>query len=283
MKNLFRNICAFAVMALLTINVNAQIRTPAPSPGSKLTQSVGLTEVTVDYSRPSMKGRTIFAADGLQPYGVTWRTGANLANKFTFSTDVNINGKDLKAGAYTMTSVPGANEWKINLYKYESTNSDAYAEKTADASFMIKPMKLNDMVETFTIDISNITNASATIDLSWEKTKISIPVSVPTDKIVSASIQTVMAGPSANDYYAAASYYLSEKKELDKALEWVKKANSMGEPRFWMMRTEALILAELGKKAEAIKAAEKSIELAKAANNAQYVSMNEASIKEWKK
>lgn len=243
---------------------------------------VGLTEITVNYSRPSVRERTVFAKDGLQPYGVTWRTGANQANKLSFSTDVTINGQELKGGAYTMTTVPGMNEWKVNLYKYGSSNSDDYAEQTPAASFMIKPMKLNDKVETFTIDINDIRNASATLNLMWENTKISIPMEVPADKMVMASIERVMAGPSANDYYAAASYLLSEEKNLDQALEWVQKSNAMGEPRFWTVRTEALILAALGKTNEAIAAAEKSKKLAQEAGNAQYVSMNEASIKEWK-
>ena len=283
MKNLFFYICAIALVAVFSNPAQAQIRTPAPSPSHEFTQMVGLTEITVNYSRPSLRERAVFTKDGLQPYGVTWRTGANQANKFSFSTDVTINGQELKGGTYTMTTVPGMNEWKVNLYKYGSSNSDDYAEQTPAASFMIKPMKLNDKVETFTIDINDIRNASATLNLMWENTKVSIPMEVPADKMVMASIERVMAGPSANDYYAAASYLLSEEKNLDQALEWVQKANAMGEPRFWTVRTEALILAALGKTNEAIAAAEKSKKLAQEAGNAQYVSMNEASIKEWKR
>ncbi|MBK7871865.1 MAG: DUF2911 domain-containing protein [Saprospiraceae bacterium] len=181
MKNLFFNFCAFALLVLaMTTNANAQNNKPAPSPASKVTQMVGLTEVTVEYSRPSVKGRTIFSKDGLQAYGQTWRTGANAANKFTFSTEVTINGTKLPAGAYTMTTVPGADEWKVNIYKYDGTNSGAYAEKKADASFMAKSMKLGEVkVETFLIDINNITDTSAVINLVWENTAVSIPFEVP--------------------------------------------------------------------------------------------------------
>ena len=283
MKNLFFSICAFAIVALLTIDANAQVRTPAASPFSKLTQMVGLTEVTIEYSRPSVKGRTVFAENGLQPYGEWWRVGANQATKITFSEDVKVGGKDLKAGAYAILAKPTASDWTVNFYKYETGNWESYREKDPTVSLMVKPTKLNDMVETFDIDVNNITNSDATIDLRWEKTKVSIPLSTMTDKQVMASIERTMAGPSGNDYYAAASYLLSEKKDLPKALEWVQKANSMGEPRFWMVRTEALILAELGKTKEAIAAAEKSKKLAQEAGSAQYVSMNEESIKEWSK
>lgn len=283
MKNLFFSICAFAIVALLTIDANAQVRTPAASPFSKLTQMVGLTEVTIEYSRPSVKDRTVFAENGLQPYGEWWRVGANQATKITFSEDVKVGGKELKAGAYAILAKPAASDWTVNFYKYETGNWESYRDMEPTVSLMLKPTKLNDMVETFDIDVNNITNSDATIDLRWEKTKVSIPLSTMTEKQVMASIERTMAGPSGNDYYAAASYLLSEKKDLTKALEWVQKANSMGEPRFWMVRTEALILAELGKTKEAIAAAEKSKKLAQEAGNAQYVSMNEESIKEWSK
>lgn len=184
MKNVLFNICALALMALLATNVQAQDKKPAPSPASKLTQMVGLTEITVEYSRPSVKDRTIFGtkeAGALQPYGQVWRTGANAANKFTFSTDVTINGTKLPAGSYTITTVPGEKEWKVNFYKYDGTNSNAYASKKADASLTVAPFNLgeNIMVETFLIDIANIRDTTATIDLVWEHTYVAIPIEVP--------------------------------------------------------------------------------------------------------
>lgn len=282
MKNLFFYFCAFALMALVAVDANAQIQTPAPSPYSKLTQMVGLTEVMVEYSRPGVKGRTVFGENGLQPYGEWWRVGANQATKFSFSKDVKVGGKDLSAGDYAVLAKPEANRWMVNFYNYESTNWGSYVDAEPVVSLTLTPKIMDETVETFDIDINNITNSSATIDLRWENTHVSIPLEVMTDQQVSASIDRVMAGPSANDYYAAASYYLSEDKNLDQALEWVQKANAMGQPRYWMMRTEAMILAKLGKYDEAITAAEKSKMLAKEAGNNQYVSMNEASIKEWK-
>ncbi len=283
MKNLFFNICAFLILALLsTVNVDAQIRTPAPSPGSKLTQTVGLTEITIEYSRPSAKGRAIFAKDGLVPFGTMWRTGANAATKITFGDDVKVGDQELKKGSYALFSKPDAAAWQVMFFNYETSNAGGYGDKTAVATLSVKPQMMNHMVETFTIDINNITNTSATIDLSWEKTMVSIPLTVEVDKRVTADIERVLAGPSQNDYYAAASYYHAAGKDLNKALEWIQKANAK-EPKFWMVRTEALILADLGKKMDAIKAAEKSKQLAIEAKNEDYVRMNDKSIAEWSK
>lgn len=180
MKNLFFNICALALLALLTTNVHAQNNKPAPSPAGKTIQVVGLTEVTVEYSRPGVKDRKIFAADGLVPYGKTWRTGANAANKFTFSTDVTINGAKLPAGSYTITTVPGEKEWKVNIYKYDGTNSNAYAEKKPAVSLTTEPASLGDIkVESFLIDINDIRDTGANIYLVWENTAVVIPFEVP--------------------------------------------------------------------------------------------------------
>ncbi len=177
MKNLIVMLCAMFVMAL---NVQAQDDKPAPSPASTVMQKVGLTDITVEYSRPGVKDRTIFAENGLLPYGETWRTGANAANKFTFSTNVTVNGTELEAGEYTITSVPREDEWKVNFYKYDGWNSNSYAEKEAAASFMVESVDLGDiMIESFLIDINNIRDMSATINLAWENTAVIIPIEVP--------------------------------------------------------------------------------------------------------
>ncbi len=280
MKNLFFNICAFAILVLFTVDATAQIRTPQPSPGSKVTQTVGLTEITIEYSRPGAKGRTVFSKDGIVPFGGMWRTGANSATKLTFGDDVKIGGQNLKKGSYALFTKPNATEWQIMLFNYDTPSAGGYGDKTPVITFSAKPMMLNDMVETFTIDINDITNTTANINLIWEKTKVSLPLEVEVESRVLADIERVMAGPSANDYAAAANYYFASKKDLSKALEWMQKANAMG-ARYWNLRTESLILAELGRTKEAIATAEKSLAMAKEAGDDAYIRMNEASIKEW--
>ena len=168
------------------------------------------------------------------------------------------------------------------IYKYETSNWASYVEKTPAVSFSVATKSLGENVESFTMDVNNYTNESATIDISWEKTKVSLPLSVNTDAKVMASIDKVMAGPSGADYYAAGAYYHDAKKDLNKALEWVQKANALN-PQYWTLRKESLILADLNRKAEAIAVATKSLELAKKAANDDYIRMNEASIAAWKK
>ncbi len=280
MKSIKLMLLAFIV----SFSAHSQIDTPAPSPSATLTQEVGLTTVTINYSRPSVKDRTIFG--GLLKYGELWRTGANGATKLSFSTDVNLGGNDLKAGDYVILTVPGESDWKINIYEFSGNGVGAYFSKEALATTSVKPVKLSDKVESLTIDINNLRNSSATIDISWENTKISIPLEVNADASVMAQINKYEENSDAqraNDYNAAASYLLSEKKELEKALDFATKATSLNPNAFWMSRTKSLIEAELGKYKEAVATATLSLAAAEKAGNQTYVDFNKASIEEWKK
>ena len=277
MKNvLFLAFCMFSFL------LHAQVQSPAASPAATFSQQVGLTQVSISYARPSARGRAIFGSDGLVRYGETWRTGANAATKLSFGDDVKLGGEALKKGDYAILTVPGAKEWKIMLYPYETGNFGAYLEKEPAASFSVEATQMDGVhVETFLINIDNVTTASATIDLIWESTYVAIPLEVETDSKVIASIEKTMAGPSANDYFAAGSYYHDSGKDLAKALEWVQKANQVAPDRYWQVRKEALILADMGRKQDALTAAKRSLSLAKDAGNMDYVRMNEASIAEW--
>lgn len=277
-----KKIILLAFIGILSLSVSAQITTPQPSPTSKIEQKVGLTDVTVEYSRPSMKGRTIFG--DLVPYGPMWRFGANKNTTITFSDNVTISGQDVKAGSYAIFAKPSEKSWEI--YFYADTNnwgtprewdeSKVAAKVTAD----VHAVPFN--VETFTLDINNLTNSGATLDVMWEKTFVNIPFTVPTDVAVQASIDKVMNGPEAGDYFSAAVYYLQEGKDMDKAKMWIDKAVDLtkDKPRFWYLRQQSLIYAASGDIKGAIKAAEASL----AANpNADYKKMNEESIAKWSK
>lgn len=278
MKNLLS-----LVFTLIAGVAFAQIETPAPSPSAEVEQVVGLTEISVEYSRPGVKDRTIFAADGLVPFGKIWRTGANSATKIEFSDDVTVNGQELKAGEYAILTVPNADNWQVNFYTYESRSFGSYVEKEPDLSVTAEVMKMPMNMENFTISIHDMTNEGATLNFAWENTWVSLDLGVDVDDRVMKNIESVMAGPTGNDYYAAASYYHSTGKDLKQALEWINKAVNVDNPRFWQVRRKALILADLGKTSEAIAAAELSMSLAKEAGNDDYVRMNEKSIMEWKK
>ena len=278
MKKLLLLVLAFTTVC----SVNAQIKTPQPSPFSKVEQKVGLTDVTLEYSRPGVKGRTIFG--DLVPYGKIWRTGANARTKITFSTDVTIDGQNLKAGSYSIFTIPNADSWDVIFYndgKESGTPKEFDANSlAAKTNAEVHPIPFS--VESFTIDINALTNNGARLEFIWDKTFVGIPFEVPTDKAVMASIDKVMNGPGANDYYAAAVYYLNSGKDINQAKTWMEKAMSMFEtPRFWQLRQQSLIYAKFGDKKAAIATAKKSLAGAEKAGNADYVKMNKESIAEW--
>ena len=284
MKKVFLTLTTILAVGFLTM-ATAQIKTPAPSPGAKITQTVGLTDITVEYSRPSMKGRTIFG--GLVPYGEMWRTGANKNTMVTFSAPVSIAGKDLKAGSYAIFTTPGKIEWEIIFYT--DTENWGTPEKW-DASkeavrFKAKAQEFPGTIESFMIDLGELSNDGCEMGIGWEKTWVSFPIKLTTDEVVAASIKKTMAGPSADDYYSAGRYYFESGKDLKQAYDWIHKSNEMdgASPKFWKLRQEALVLAALNKYKDAIAVAEKSKTLAIEAKNKDYERMNNESIAEWKK
>jgi hypothetical protein len=269
-----------AVSASYTIS--AQITTPQASPATTVNQVVGLTDVTLDYSRPAMRGRTIFG--DLVPYGTIWRTGANKNSVITFSNDVKMGGKDLKAGSYAIFTTPGESLWEVYFYSDTEnwgTPQNWDASKVA-AIVKSNPTKTAEMTESFTIAINHLSDNGAHLEISWGDTKVAIPFEVPTDATVSSNIDKIMKGPAAGDYYAAAVYYLSAGKDITKAKEWMDKAMSLTEkPAFWQLRQQSLIYAKAGDKKGAIAAARKSLAGAEEAKNMDYVKMNKDSLKEW--
>lgn len=277
-----KKIILFVFAVATTVAVNAQLKTPAPSPSQEIEQTVGLTEVKLEYSRPSMKGRTIFG--DLVPYDKMWRTGANANTKITFSDAVMIGGKEVKAGTYAVYTKPGMQSWDVMLYT--DTNNWGTPEKwdekkvAATVTAQVYPMPMN--IETFTMSFDDLTGDSANLGMMWEKSYVALPIKFMTEKQVSANIEQVMAGPSANDYYQSAVYYLESGQDMGKAKMWIDKAIEMREqPAFWYHRQQSLIYAKSGDKKGAVTAAKKSLELAKAANNNDYVALNTKSLKEW--
>lgn len=269
-------------LAIASMPLQAQISVPAASPAATVKQTVGLVDITVDYSRPGMKGRTIFG--DLVPFDKPWRLGANAATKISFSAPAMVGGTELKAGDYAILATPGRSSWTFMFYPYTTGNFGAYLGDGMEpaAKVMAEPASMGDIkIENFTFQFDEITNDGANLWVLWESTAVAIPIKVETDKAVQASIDRVMGGPGAGDYFAAASYYLSEEKNLDQALTWVNKSIEMGNDRYWVLRAKSLIQAKLGDKTGAIATAKKSLEMAKEAGNMDYVKLNEDSIKEW--
>jgi hypothetical protein len=263
--------------------VELKITTPQPSPLGMVSQRVGLTDVAIEYSRPGVKGRTIFG--DLVAFGKTWRTGANSNTKVTFSSDVTIDGQTLKAGSYGLYSVPNKDSWEVMFYTESDKNGVPGdwddSKVAAKTTVNVQAFPIN--VETLTISINDVTSTTAVLGILWEKTYVAVTFEVPTDEMVSATIDAVMAAtPKAGDYYNAAIYYNQQDKDIKKANEWMEKAMSMTEkPAFWQLRQQSLIYAKMGDSEKAIAVAEKSLELSKEAGNEAYIKMNTESLSEW--
>jgi len=274
------------ILAMIIANYvsEAQVKTPQPSPKSTLTQVVGLTTVEIVYSRPSAKGRDVF--NNLVPFGKLWRTGANENTTISFSDDVIIDGKTLAKGKYAIFTTPKADIWEIIFYT--ATDNWGNPENWDEAKVALKTTAKSDhidrFVESFTIGINNLDNNFAHLELSWEKTIVALKFEVPTAKNAIASIDKVLAGPGAGDYFSAAQYYFQSNGDMTKALTYVNKALDMNKDKpFWYNRLKSLIQAKLGDKNGAIETAKISLASAEAAKNQDYVKMNKDSIAEWSK
>ena len=277
MKNFF-----FLIISLFCSISFAQVRIPQPSPMAKISQVVGMTDFTIEYSRPSKRGRAIVG--DLIRFGEVWRTGANKNSTIEFSDAIMIQGKEIPSGKYAIYTLPNEDNWV--LYFYSKTDSAGipkdWEESKIVVSITLPVQRIDKQVETFTIDISDIKSSGANINLSWENTSISLPVEVPSVKQAMLSIEkTLYNNPKAGDYYKAAVYYLNEGHDLNQAKTWISKAVEMNGDAFWMYRQQSLILAGLNETSAAIAAAKKSLKLAINAGNKDYEVMNNESIEKW--
>ena len=279
---------AMAAALLTAPAAHAQIATPQASPKSTVTQRVGLTDITIVYSRPGVKARNIFGT--VVPFGKRWRTGANATTSIKFSDDVVIEGKKVAAGEYGLYTIPNKTEWLVVLNKNTKLGADVdgFKDDQDVARFSIKPYKLAGKVETFTIDFADITPATANVAMEWELTGAKFKVTADVDSKVMAQIDekiTKAATPAPGDLAAAAVYYLDNNKDLKQALAWMSTANAAEPTKFWNLNTEAKIRLKMKDYAGATKAAEASKKGALAATppNGEYVKMNEELMAEAKK
>lgn len=284
----FSAAAATAVTLLGAPAAQAQINTPQPSPKSTVMQRVGLTDVTIVYSRPGVKNRAVFGT--VVPYGKRWRTGANATTSIKFSDDVTIEGKKIPAGEYGIYTIPNAAEWTVVLNKNlkQGADVDGFKDDQDVARFTIKPYKLPAKVETFTIDFADLTPATANVEMSWATTGAKFKIVAEVDSKIAAQIDekiTKNANPAPADLALAAVYYNDNNKDLKQALAWIQKANAAEPTKFWNLNTEAKIRLKMKDYAGAMKVAEASKKAALAATppNGEYVKMNEDLMTEAKK
>jgi tetratricopeptide (TPR) repeat protein len=272
----------FALSLVISATAFAQLKMPAPSPLSTVTQSVGLAEVSIKYSRPSVKGRKIYG--DLVPFDKIWRTGANRPTKIKFDDDLVFEGKAVSAGEYTLVSIPSATEWTIILNKDSKGNGAfSYLESDDVLRFKVRPQPIANNVENFTVNFADITEKTAVIELLWEKTAVRFKIENEiASKIEKQIAKELNPAKDASLYSQIATYYLDTNQKLPEALELITKSTDLA-PRYWTLHTKAKIQAKLGKNTEAIESCNKSIELAKKDSDDNYVKMNEKFIEQLKK
>jgi len=279
-----KKIIFILAMTIANYAIEAQIKTPQMSPRSILTQVVGLTDVEINYSRPSARGRAVIG--DLVPYGKLWRTGANENTTISFSDDVVIDGKTLAKGKYAIYTTPKADTWEIIFYsKTDNWGNPATWDETKVAlRTNVKPEMLDRNIESFTIGISNLDTNFANLELSWEKTLVAVRFEVPTQKNTMASIEKALSGPSAGDYFSSAQFLFQSNGDIAKARNYVDKALEISKDKpFFYYRLKSLIQAKQGDKKGAIETAKLSLAAAETAKNQDYVKMNKDSIDEWSK
>jgi hypothetical protein len=274
----------FSLVAAATLLVSspasAQPELPRPSPFAKVSQFIGLTEITVDYSSPAVKGRPVWGA--LVPYGEMWRTGANQATKITFSRDVTFGGKPVPAGSYALFTIPAKGEWTVILNK-KVEQSGTGREYKADLDlvrFQVQAKPASHR-ERMTFLFSDFTDDKGSLDLEWDKLRVSIPIKVSTKEQALANISKGIDG--AWRTYANAARYLGEtEKDYDAGLKYIDQSLSLKEDWFnlWI---KATLLAGKGKTKDAIAIGEKAYDLGKKADFFFLEPEVKKTLAEWKK
>lgn len=256
-----------------------------------LEQEVGLSKITIEYSRPAVRGRHVFGTQhdgqkGLVPYGRIWRVGANESTKIKVDSDMKILGNDLPKGTYALYAFPEEDQWELVFHKNIAHWGDGRKNYNSNEDlFRIKatPKSLPYHQENFLIMFDSITHNSVTLNLIWASTRVSIPFTVNTNELMEAEIAKQFEdNPTAQTYYEAARYLQEQGKDLERALGYLNKALALGGDTYYFHRVKSLVQAELGDYESAVISAEKSLEIAAKLEKDEFVRMNEKNIKKWK-
>jgi hypothetical protein len=273
MKHNLMTIASVAILALGTCTVKAQgLKVPAPSPSQTIKQSFGLGDISVEYSRPAVKGRVVFG--DLVPYGKVWRTGANAATKLTFSDDISFGDVPVKAGTYALYTIPGKSTWTVMLYSDLTLggNTADYNQEKEVARISVPAKYTEAKTESFTINIAKVKPTTATLELLWENTRVPIKIATEIDGKVMKNIDAAMANDT-RPYFQSASYYFDNNKDLSKAKMWVEKATEQNPKAYWVRLLKAKIELKMGDKKAAIATANEVVAMATEAKNDDYVKM----------
>jgi hypothetical protein len=273
---------AFLLVGLLVAFQNQisgqSLNIPAPSPFQKITQNFATSKISIEYSRPGVKGRSIFGA--LVPYDSVWRTGANSPTKITFGEEVQVEGKNVPAGIYALYMIPGKEQWTMILSKDTALwGAFGYKEGNDLMRVSLKQTTLPMSMETMTFLIGNVKPTSCDVQLLWDRMMVSFHVTAEIDEKVMAQIDQAMKGEKP-PYWQAANYYFENGKDINKAYEWVNKAIAARPEAYFMMTAKAKMELKMGKTSEAIETAKQAMELARKEKDNNYIAQNEKIIAE---
>jgi len=274
-------ICLFLIGALPLAAQTPALKLPRASQHAVITQTVGLTDITIDYSRPVAKGRAIFG--GLVPYDKVWRTGANDATTITFSDDVTINGQALAKGAYSLHTIPGKDSWTIIFNKVaKQWGSFSYDQAQDALRVTAKPQKAP-FAEVFTIGFPDVTPDNATVVLRWADLAVGFTVGTNTTAKTMASVSEAVSAAAATDFQTPqrAASFAFDSASYDQALKWADQSVGIKQTMS-NLYLKARIQAKKGDKAGAIATAQSALKLA-TPNDKELAGEIQASIDEWKK
>ena len=263
---------ALSMAALLTISATAQ-DLPQASPLGKVEQVVGLTNISVTYSRPSAKGRKVFGE--LVPFDAVWRTGANKATLFTTDGTIMIDGQKLEKGEYSLFTVPHQEAWEIIFNKNTELWGEGDRKEEEDVLRVKAPSVKSNDTETFTVEFADVKDDKANLVLRWANTEVRLPMDAPATEQGIANIKKALSEPDVKSggYNGAARFALDRNVMTKEALEWATKSVSM-EKKYYNVHTLARPQAANGMNKEAVATAEESMKLAQEAKNEAYVKMN---------
>jgi hypothetical protein len=252
---------------------------PQPSPTQTIIQNFGTGKIHLEYSRPSIKGRTLFEDNALlAPFGKVWRTGANAPTKIVFDQPVSFGGKQVDTGSYALLTIPGKKEWTVMLTKGLDKGANDYTESDDVARVTVASENITPAVETFTMQFSDLKPESCELNLRWGTTSVKIPITVNLKDKLRGEVEQALQSTK-KPYWEAANFYYEIDKNYNKALENVNAALSENKDAFYMHLLKAKILKDMGDKAKAKAAAQEAITTATAAKNDDYVRMGNDLIK----
>jgi len=262
-----------------TLSYSQRLKTPTLSPYSKITQQIGLTEITLEYSRPSAKGRKVFGV--LVPDDKIWRTGANASTKITLTESASIGGNPIEAGTYALYTIPGKEKWTIIIHKNTKMRSlagDVYKQEDDAFRFEVKSQRIDNYIESFTLQFADLGTNSLNLQLLWEQTLVNIPITVEVDQKIAAQMAKFLKSPETiphRTYFEAAQYYLHNNRDLKEALIWIDAAlvKSPENPRYGLLK--AKIQAKSGDSGGALTTINKAHSWAVNSENNNYIEQTE--------